>query len=197
MAAPTLTLQLSDKTLKKLRALAMLSGSSVDQLEKDFADYFDHMLSQNIEVLLAQMDGRDPEIPERSIEAEALSSNIADWKMDEKHSIDKARRPAEEEEEPVVSLAPEHALSEDDLPEEVRSTAEQVEEDIMPPEFNAPQAGGDHEAFVDATMANDKRSAKHQQMVNIGGVEGRLQKARPGFDPRRLGARVEEATGDN
>jgi hypothetical protein len=45
MSTPTLTLQLSEKTLKKLRALAMLSGSTVDELEREFADYFDKLFT--------------------------------------------------------------------------------------------------------------------------------------------------------
>ena len=195
MASPTLTLQLSDKTLKKLRALAMLSGSTVDQLEKEFAQYFDQMLSDNIAGILSELDGTaytrgtDPDTEEEKTE----SSKIAQWKINEENSIDAARRPPEEE---VETSEIEHALSDDELPEEVKSLAESVDDDIMPPEFQAPQAGGNAEAFLDAALAKSTTGSKAQQTVNIGGVTGKLQYAGKGFSPQRPRATIAEFTGD-
>ena len=184
MAAPTLTLQLSDKTLKKLRALAMLSGSTVDQLEQEFAAYFDQMLTENIAHLLSEMDGKPVQAP---------VDEAYNWEVKEPAATkEKVETKVQEEREEDPNA---HNLSEDDLPEEVKSTAEQVEDEIQPPDFQAPQAGNNAEAFLDAAMSVEK--AVPQQEITVGGITGRLRAAGKGFNPSKPRATVAEFTGDN
>ena len=190
MASPTLTLQLSDKTLKKLRALAMLSGSTVDELEKEFADYFDQMLTENIAHLLSEMDGK-PVVTQAVGVTEDFDATDG-WQIKEPLREASAKEAVATEQDPNS-----HGLSDDDLPEEVKSTAEQVEEDFEMPQYQAPQAGGNAEAFLDAAMASEKKGAAvDPKMVSIGGMTGRLQAATKGFNPHRPRATVAEFTGD-
>lgn len=179
-----LTLQLSEKTLKKLRALAMLSGSTVDELEKQFAEYFDQMLSESIAAHLSELDGKPydsrmvaPVVPQ-ALQAEAQEE-------------------VEQEREDEIDT-PEHGLSEDELPEEVKSAAEMSEDEIMPPQYQAPSAGGNADAFLDAALASDRPAPQTaQQVVSVSGMTGTLRAAGKGFNPSRPRASVAEFTGDN
>ena len=176
MSAPYLTLQLSDKTLKKLRALAMLSGSTVDQLEKDFADYFDQMLSENIAALLSQLDGRDY-LPNSS---SPVSEKIAE---------------PEKVAEPLKDSPAEHSLSEDDLPEETKSIAEQIEEEgFQPSKLNFPDAGEDIEKFLEGTPASKKEQPQIQASFLVGGNQPRS--AKKAFNPQAPRVKISDYTGD-
>lgn len=178
MEAPSLTLRLSDKTFKKLRVLAMLSDVTMDQLEKNFVDYFDEMLTENISTLLAELDGKEY-VPQK-VEAQPSVTT---------------ERVEENEPENGGSEVPEHALSDDDLPEEVRSTAELVEDDIQPPQYQAPNAGGNAESFLDAALSQPERKVRVEtpKASYMGMPVNNPKKA---FSPGAPRARVSEYTGD-
>ena len=189
MAAPTLTLQLSDKTLKKLRALAMLSGSTVDQLEQEFVDYFDQMLTENIAHLLSEMDGK-PLVQHTvgSIEAlpTATSADLEDmnnWKV-------KETRAHPEEQDPNA-----HDLSEEALPEENKSVSEQIEDDgIQPTQYKAPNAGEDAEKFLDAALQS--APPRKQEALQGSFMGSPTRSARGMFNPQAPRVKISDYTGE-
>jgi len=190
MASPTLTLQLSDKTLKKLRALAMLSGSTVDELEQEFAAYFDQMLSDNISAILSELDGKSvSQFPVRS-----AVDDGSNWQVRE--TALKERDVTEEVAASAATPEVEHSLSDDELPEQNKSLAEQAEDDDMQlPELNVQDAGEDAEKFLDVAMSTPaKRVADKPPMATYMGSQTRT--ASKMFNPQVRKARVSEYTGD-
>jgi hypothetical protein len=182
MAAPTLTLQLSDKTLKKLRALAMLSGSTVDQLEQEFAQYFDQMLTDNIAHLLTQMDGKPPESVIHPEDPSIDLESVENWRIGETHTKVEADPNA-------------HDLSEEALPEETKSLAEQVEDDgIQPTQFKAPDAGGDAEKFLDAAIQSAPPRPPEPPVGNFMGSQTRT--AKKTFNPQAPRVKISDYTGE-
>jgi hypothetical protein len=143
------------------------------------------MLSENIASILSELDGTEVILGGEPQESTALKPP----------TVYKEREEALEEAEGEDPNA--HDLSEDDLPEEVKSTAETVEDEIQPPQYTAPNAGGNADAFLDAALAPEQTQSAAQQMVNIGGMTGNLRSAGKGFNPNKPRASVAEFTGDN
>ena len=173
-----LTLKLSDNTLKKLRALAMLSGATVGELEQEFASYFDQMLSENITARLSELDGRvyessvTPSAPKVREVATEVSQSDADPNT--------------------------HDLSEDDLPSEVKSVEEEAEEIQLPTLYNIPEAGDNAEAFLDGAFAEAPRlPVRQQQQQPTASYMGTpVRSAKKSFHPSVVKAKVSEYTGD-
>ena len=183
-----LNIPLEDKTLKKLKALAMLSDIKVTDLEAEISGLIDQMLSDNIAIKMAELDGKP-------------------MKLVINQEVETVAIPAA----PVVEEDPNaHGLSEDEASEEVLSSEEQIakeakpaapaapvakkEDDIYKLDIDAPVAGDDGEdaeAFVDAPAPVSKNKA------TVSTPYGRAT-APKGFDPRKPLARVRIAdfTGD-
>jgi hypothetical protein len=88
-----------------------------------------------------------------------------------------------------------HDLSEDNLPEEVKSVAEEAEE-IQFPIINVPNAGNDAEQFLDATMSTVEAKPIPQQRSGASYMGSPVKAARKSFNPQAPGVRVAEYTGD-
>jgi hypothetical protein len=124
----SLTLQLPEKTLRKLRAFAMLSGSTVDQIESELAEYFDQMLSESIMSLL----GVATPPPAAEVAEERPVAAAVDEESDTSG----------------------HSLAAEDQEEEEGKALD--EEDIQPFEIDVPEAKNE-DAFVDAALAGEKK----------------------------------------
>lgn len=197
----SLTLELPEKTLKKLRALAMLSGSSVTQMEKQLVQYFDEMLTENITVLLSELDGK----------------NVARYRLESPAREEVAEEEAfEEEEEGVPQDENSHSLSDDDDTEENKSLEEQAElvkketlktkpatspkeEAADQDEFNfnidVPNVDNNAEAFLDTAMSS---SAPSREPAQQSGMYGVATPAGMSFNPKKRNPmrNVSEYTGD-
>ena len=184
MGTTDLTLKLPDKTFKKLRALAMLSGSTVPQLEGELLGYFDEMLSTNIAALLEQMDGK----------------KVIHWKTSEEPAPDKEPEP--EPEAPADEDANSHSLSADDDAGENKSLEEQVEDEQMKFDIDVPDVGGDSDRFLDVSLAPKEKSEAPRSPelppdVSMLFGDSRTSKMRQSFDPRKPRASISDATDDN
>ncbi len=155
----SLTLNLDDKTVRKLRALAMLSGKTVAELENEFSQYFDRLLTQEI---AEHLDMVAP--------ATGNSFHVEGTPVQEK-SVKYAQQEAEYEENPPEPLNGDldHSLS-GDADEgqeslEEQFTRESGQEVMFKPDvrgggedaisFNHlrfPDAGQDSEAFLDEVL---------------------------------------------
>jgi hypothetical protein len=166
----SLTLDLPEKTFKKLRALAMLSGKTVPDLEQNLLEYFDAMLSENIQVLLAELDGTEVQQPAPRVQT--ISTEAPE---------------PEAETETVVPDETAHALSEDDDADENKSLAEQVDEGFVP-QVRMPDAGESSDAFLDAALGSGGSPELPQEM--------RARPAGKSFNPLSRKPRVSEYTGD-
>lgn len=166
----SLTLDLPEKTFKKLRALAMLSGKSVPDLEQNLLEYFDAMLSENIQVLLAELDGETYTPPTAPNPVSVVQGDL------------------DLETPPVDAVT--HALSEDDDLGENQSLAEQAESDYVP-KIQAPDVGDDDDQFLDAALGPPT------PMANPGiPSELRAKPAGRSFNPISRQPRISEYTGD-
>jgi hypothetical protein len=197
------TLNLRETTLRKVRSLAMLTGTSVSSIEGQLSDLFDEMLSKSLREHLNHMDG-----------IEALPEPV---RMPAKRSFAEivqhaSEPPTEEDEAPVMD---EHQLSSEEA-EEGKSLEEQIEEERQaaapkkqvrksPPEAATPKVvveevgdvpipkhihaqdvGDNGDAFLDAAMASDVKEKPRS---------GRSA-ARGAFDPRSPRVSIKATTED-
>lgn len=197
----TLKLSLPGKTLKKLKSYAMLSGMSVDELERqlvsqvepELSAHFDKVLTEGIVGKLSEMDGVE------------LSVKTAGDEYGEEGDSDES---AGEDD---------HQLSGEDM-EEVKSLAEQYEQEEKAPaktfapsarrqqpeeselsfDIRVPDAGGDAEKFLDASLESDMRrsSGDRQSSGGTAGPYGSYTGAAKRFVPGKPRVRISEHTGD-
>lgn len=177
-----LTLKLEDKTVRKLRALAMLSGKTVGSLEKEFSSFFDKMLTQEIAKYLEI----DVTAPLSLIDVEGESEGEGEEDMDE---------PTEESQEPFGELG--HSLSGDEdegqesLEEQAAKLAASVKrtqgreikfeetaerESGLQFNINVPSAGDDAEAFLDEVLGAPEYQDEYdtQKQMNSRPVQAKL-----------------------
>lgn len=207
----TLKLELPGKTIKKLKAFAMLTGMSIDQLEAELlsqiqpelANHFDRSLSTGIAQKLSELDGTSVRI---FSESEAVA-----------------------EDSHTESDTDDHSLSSDDDNEENLSVEEQVERDKTLPkslgvartlkapstplsrsllnskeasdpdephfDIDAPDAGEDAEQFLDSAMAEETSSARSRSTGQQSPF-GYMTPAKGSFDAKKPRVKVSEHTGD-
>ena len=174
-----LTLKLSDENLKKLKAYIILSGSEAAEIEQK--------LSEIVSTTLGDL----------------LSSGIADSliEMDGKAPPQLIAQPAEDP--PITSdEATGNELSDEDSPEEVKSLAEQAEEDggALPDDaafrvdIKAKDDGGDIESYIDAVVAQDSGKKQVPGRTSHNGTN--RSAARKGFDPSSPRVSVGEFNGE-
>jgi Fe-S cluster biosynthesis and repair protein YggX len=167
------TLNLRETTLRKVRSLAMLTGTSVSSIEGQLSDLFDEMLSKSLREHLNHMDG-----------VEALPEPVRMPKRSFAEIVQTASQPSVDDEAPVMD---EHQLSSEEA-EEGKSLEEQIEEEQqaaapapkpkkvvrpapeaalpkvvveevgdvpIPKHIHAQDVGDNGDAFLDAAMAAD------------------------------------------
>lgn len=186
----TLKLTLPGNTLKKLKSYAMLSGMTVDELEKqlvsqvepELSAHFDKVLTEGIVGKLSEMDG--------------ISLAVA--------------KPADEPVEEPVGGPDDHQLSADDDSEENKSLAEQYEslrnkiqpqpqvqqEQDLSFDIRVPDAGGDAEKFLDSALEQDTPSQKAARREQGQGPYGSFTGAAKKFSPGKPRVKISEHTGD-
>jgi hypothetical protein len=184
MANLTLSIELGDDALKKLRAYAVLSGASSDDLESELSimaagmitSQVDAVLSKKILETLAQLDNKP--IDAYSEKKQALV-----------------------EPEPVDESI--HSLSDDDDAEENKSLQEQYEAATKPqaalpqtkPEpqsefafdIDVPNAGDNAEAFLES-FEEQPKSASSSSV----GIYGAVRSAKSKFNPKQPRVSVTE-----
>lgn len=195
-----LEIQLSEKTKRKLGALAILSGKGYDQLEAEFAEIFDRLVSQEIANLVGftkiAADDQDVEAEESPQEARStLSKSMAQkaaeepFEQDEvsSHSLSHDEDPGEPEWGDEVLPGNETEIQ-PPLPPARSSLSQQKVED-EPPAFNIPEvedAGQDAERFLDDLFG----PGAPQQEASRG---DRVATAKKTFNPKKPRVRVSDA----
>lgn len=184
----TLKLTLPANTLKKLKSYAMLSGMTVDELEKqlvsqvepELSAHFDKVLTEGIVGKLSEMDG-----------IELSVSSTSD----------------KEDDEGSFTSSDDHQLSGDDDSTENKSLAEQYEaikssqkstrQDQEPSfDIQVPDAGGDAEKFLDTALAEDAQNYKSARRDQGQGPYGSYTGAAKRFSPGSPRVKISEHTGD-
>lgn len=198
-----LNLSLPDSTIRKLRAVAMLSGKKIDDIEAEFVELVDHQLTRQIISSLGI-------VPEDLEERRSVRTS-ADATDDDTSTADS------DLEDVISELAEDpnaHGLSGDDAEEEVLSVQEQVEKEVPPvpaqenevpvaaattdiqiPSHRVEDAGEDAEAFLEAAFATERRPERRDDHSNAGAA----RPARKAFSAQRDGGarvKVSEYTGD-
>lgn len=191
-----LELNLPEKTIKKLRAYAMLTGSPVSELEAKLVELVDKTLSDSVANALVDLDGGVPAAftPPTQIET-TFSQPLTPADI-----VTGPLLESEEKEEAVTEDEETgNSLSEEESPEEVKSLEEEAEEEKVDDEelkveIAAPNAGGNADAYVDAVIAQDKgaRQASGRRKVQGGYQSG----ARKAFDARSPRVSIGAYTGD-
>jgi hypothetical protein len=181
MSATTeITLALGAGSIKKLRALAMLTGKTVDEVEADLSETFDRMLSANIKLLVSQLDGDD----------EPAHTELAPLRKVVETKNPAARSFAQAEAEandplPVEEAAPdEHSLSGDDDVGENKSLEEQAADGTLtqadlPSIGEIPDAGDNAEAYLEAAFRSERTHLPENQRPPV------RRQPSTSFDPRR------------
>jgi hypothetical protein len=166
----TLKLTLPEKTLKKLKSYAMLSGMSVDELENqlvsqvqpELSSHFDNVLTQGIVNKLGELDGVD-------LKTISSTDSFHEPKSDDDHQL------SGDDDEGVKSL--------EEQVKEVPSSAQD-----QPFDITAPDVGDDAEQFIDAVM-------EPRKAVSNGQSSG-MTSAGKSFNPKKPRVRISEHTGD-
>lgn len=213
MSNSVLNIPVSENTRRKLAALAVLTGKKFDSMEREISEIIEQILSAKLEDALSDMDGRRPQVARPAVAARpAPARSFADAEQNAQGSIE------EEPANPVEDLAG-HSLS-GDRDEGAPSLEEQVEnemraqpvraaaparqalpaqvqdEDLLPPEIDIPDAGGNAEAFLD-TALRAAPPARQQAQVRRYEAEGDGVAPTRGFNPQRRQARVSDYTADD
>jgi hypothetical protein len=205
MSSGTLNLPVQERTVKKLKALAMLTGKTVAEIEADLGELLERMLSNEIHQRTNELDG----ISETSytFAARAAESIPAGAPVVKVATPEPTPR-KEEEDEFFSEQASEfgHELSGDEDAGESKSLAEQVEEetddeDIQFTTRAAPVVGSNAEAFLDAAMGDPDEGPPTKGPGNTTRGYGQWGESPRGiskaFNPQRRQARISEFTGDD
>jgi len=173
----TLNVPISEKTRRKLGALAILTGQKFDSMEAELAELIDGVLSVKIDEALAAIDGREPSY-ERSEESptpkntktytakKPLSAGQVVSSDDIFEDIAGHSLSADaDEEEPELADQAYAAMEQNlrDTPVQRRAIAPSPISEFKVPELNVADAGEDAESFLegmDLPVANPSNALR-------------------------------------
>lgn len=186
-----LKLNLPEKTIKKLRAYAMLTGSGVKDLEGILIDIVDKTLTDGIVSAMSDLDGGVPP----AWTANANGDQVTFSRPIEQSDVETVP----DAEPPVVSDdLTGNELSEEDSPDEVRGLDEEEEpisDEELKVDISAPNAGNNADAYLNAVFAAEKSAKKSsgRTRTSTGGFQSGARKA---FNPSSPRVTISEHTGD-
>jgi hypothetical protein len=202
----TLNVPISEKTRRKLGALAILTGQKFDSIESEVSSMLDRILSSRIDEALAHIDGR--EMPEYEEPAPVFSKTSAPVEQVEEDDENEEANPVDDlaghelsgdEDEGAPSL--EDQVNDDPnipkiveaLPDKPRPPQAKVRvaDDLAVPDLTTPDVGGNSEAFLDSALGLDD-----EKPVNAVSRYSRGRPVERSFNPKKRTARVAEYTGD-
>lgn len=200
-----LRIPISANTTKKIVALAALTGQSLGQIKETIAselideEAFDVFVSSKLRMALSEMDGHEEEEEEPSWSARGhQQSKFAQAEQDSQDDIveDLAGHSISgDEDEGAPSLEEQYKAEERRLrsipPVTVAKATATQSEDIIPPELDVEDVGGNVEAFLDSALATPGVG-----MTTGNSRFGRATGTLGSFNPQRRRASVSDYTGD-
>lgn len=200
----TLNIAMSEKTRRKLGALAVLTGKSYSELERRLSEYFDYLITKEIEEALGFAASNETAPSPFSGGAAAQPASVAEPEVTEDHmtghnlsededegaeSLEEAfARASREEEEPPPAQSPKKKTSPRGAAKTTKAPAKakKTEDD----EFHFPttgieDVGEDVESFLDASLGEPDTIDEH----DLSG-RGRVREAGKRFNPSKRQARV-------
>lgn len=183
-----LTLQISDTTIKKLRAIAVLTGTTVDQLEGEISKIFDQMLTKNLSEIVNSFAIEEGILSEPA-HTSGISASFGNYQSKENNQEDPDKEMTYAEEDNST----EHSLSSEDIDQtpsedQKKDQAPKKEEDSFA--FTIDAAEGDEEDFITAAIEVEKTYKKLQDKppTNISAAQS--------FNPKKRQAHIAEYTGE-
>lgn len=205
----TLTLNISEKTKKKLGVLAVLTGRKFDDIEGLIVETIDQILTNNIKAALADMDGEEFE-PDDEDDVAYTQAPVERKTLSKKTMMPQAREEevqqeliedlagnsvSDDEDEGSQSLEEQYNQEEEKLkaqPPKKQPPKSQLkqEDDLAVPSLDAENVDGDYDSFLDEAITPTPTAPQ------ITRYENNRSAARRSFNPQNPKVRVSGYTGD-